>query len=213
MRTWRETVCGRNLGFSLIEVVLVLFLMGVILMIVSRLIGRTFETLRYLEEKGQTVQSATLGLERLSSELREAVAVTTATGSTAVFQKVEPNAPYALDYDKDTSPNANPGDPDPSIAPWDWSLSYGSDAFNVNHLGTVSYIQQGDVLVRTASKGSQSNTADVATNVNAFDVLRAPTLSNGRPSGNNTFRISLSLTEQRRVETFETIVLVPGLDP
>lgn len=202
----------RGRGFSLIEVAIVVFLISLILMVVSRLAHETFVSLRFLEEKAQTVQSATLGLERLSSELREAVEVNSDTGNFLSFHKVDPQAPFALDYDRDSSPDVNPGDPSPDdlAESYLWSQTYRRDAFNRDHWGLVEYSSVDDRLVRMSQNQSNSLTSDVATNVNSFWVEVSPTLS-GQRTGPSVFRISLSLLEKRRVATFVSVVVVPAL--
>ena len=200
-------------GFSIIEITIVVFLTSLILMVVSRLAHETFVSLRFLEEKAQTVQSATLGLERLSSELREAVEVNSGAGDSLSFHKVDPQAPFALDYDRDSSPNSNPGEPtadDPE--PYLWSQTYQRDAFGRDQWGLVEYFPEEERLVRRVTKMGRSATADVATNVNTFQVEPSPSLS-GQATAAAVFRVSLSLLEERRVVTFSTVVVVPGLEP
>lgn len=174
---------------------------------VSRLTSSTFSTLKFLQEKAQTLQAATLGIERLTSELREAIQINSL--SPLSFRKVDPIAPFALNYDNDNT--ANPGDPDPSIDPNGWSDTYASDADGSNFLGTVIYTLSGEVLTRQASRAGNSLTSQVATNVNDFTVEQAPSLA-GTPTGPHVFRVRLSLVEQRRVVNFESVVLVPGLE-
>lgn len=196
-------------AFSLVEVVLVLFLTGLILLIVSRLTQRTFTTLRFLEEKAETVQSATLGIERLSSELREAVQVS--GYSPLTFRKVDPSAPYALDQDLDSSADSNPGDPPVDSDFSTWKHSYASDAFDRDQLGTVTYSLSASMLTRTAQKGGRSLTTQVATHVNSFVAIPAPNLG-GQATASNVVQVTLSLQEQRRVVTFSTIVVIPGME-
>ena len=203
----------RERGFSIIEITIVIFLTSLILMVVSRLAHETLVSLRFLEEKAQTVQSATLGLERLSSELREAVQVLTGPRDSVSFHKVDPQAPFALDYDRNSSPNFNPGEPttdDPE--PYLWSDTYRRDAFGRDQWGLVEYFTEDDRLVRRVTKGGREAITDVATNLNTFLVDPAPSLS-GQATTSAVFRISLSLLEERRVVTFSTIVVVPGLEP
>lgn len=194
----------------MMEVVLVLFLTGVALFMVGRLTTQTFATLRFLQEKTQTVQSAALGLERLSSELREAVEVTSLAPLT--FRKVDPAAPIALDYDQDPSAAANPGEPDFSVDPAEWSDSYAEDAFGKNHIGSVTYRRVDDTVTRTASFRGRSLTSQVAGKVNDFTVSQAPMLE-GVKTGQNVFEVSLSIDEDRRVVVMRTVVIVPGIAP
>lgn len=187
-----------------------LFLTGIALFMVGKLTTQTFTTLRFLQEKTQTTQSAALGLERLSSELREAVEVTSVDPLS--FQKVNPSAPIALDYDQDPSPAANPGSPDFSVDPATWSDAYDEDAFGVNHLGRVSYQRVDNTVTRTAGFKTESLTTQVAERVNDFSVSQAPTLE-GVTTGRNVFEVSLSITEDRRVVAMRTLVIVPGISP
>lgn len=198
-----------RLGFSLVELVLVLFLTGLILLIVGRLCQRTFLTLRTLQERAQTIQAATLGMERLGSELREAIGDVVITPLSLTFSKVDPAAPYGLDVD---GPDANPGDLKPDFDFMAMPSGYASDADSHNQFGTIEYKLSDALLRRTASKDDRSVTTDVATNVNAFAVTPHPFID-GRQTPDNVFLISLSLTEQRRVQSFATIVIVPGVSP
>lgn len=196
-------------GFTLIEMVIVMFLGSMVLLVASRLAHETLQSLRFLEEKAETVQSATLGLERLSSELREAVKLHTADTSLA-FDKVDPNAPYALDYDKD--PSANPGDPAPDFPPLDLSSDYEKDALAKNQLGRITYFTDGERLLRRAEKGAQILTSQVASSVNTFLAEPGPTVE-GTSTGDEVVEITLTLLEERRTVTFKTLVSVPGLKP
>lgn len=170
-------------GFSMVEVVIVLFLTGVMLFAVSGLISRTLETLKFLQEKSQTLESATLGCERLSSELREAVSVTTPIPIGKVsFVKVKPQAPLAVGNDMAADPVG-------------WTRSYSG-----GQLARVTYdVDAESRLLRTVDSVSHL----VATDVNAFVVTPA--------AGAGSYLVSLSLQEKRRVIVFETIVTCPAL--
>ena len=197
-------------GFSLIEVVIVLFLGSLILLVASRLAHETLVSLRFLEEKADTVQSATLGLERLSSELREAVKLHSSHPILS-FDKVDPAAPYALDYDKDH--DLNPGEPAGDFALINLSSGYDKDAFDKNQLGTVTYSTDSQQrLLRKAERGSRTTTSPVATSVNTFLAQPRPTIGS-ISTGNDVFEITLSLREARRIVTYKTTVTVPGLQP
>lgn len=178
---------------------IVVLLTGLIMLMVSRLTGATFQSLRFLREKAQTLQSATLGLERLSSELREALAVDSL--APLIFQKVNPAAPEAV---------ANPAtDLDPIN---NWARSYDSDFNGNNQLGQVTYSLDParQILSRTASFRGNTLTSEVATRVNDFIVERGPVVGTVTASG-DVFLITLSVQEDRRVLTFKTLLSVPGL--
>lgn len=179
-------------GFTLIEILLVMLMTAMILLMVSQLTSQTFGTLRFLQQKSQTLQSASLGLDRLSSELREAVEVTQ-VGGTLIFDKVNFAAPECVNNALSDPPTA-------------WVRSYA----DINQIGTVTYTVTNGVLNRTASFGGTQTTA-VATRVDDFNVERSPTLS-GRATRNNVFLVTLAINEDRRIATFEAVITVPGED-
>lgn len=187
-------------AFSLIELVILLFLTGIILLMISRMISSTFTSLKFLQEKSGTFESVTIGLERLASEFREAVDY---IGPPLIFLKVDPHAPRSLGVDLD----------DDETNPLDWPNNYTTYQGGTN-VGKISYsLEAGtETLTRTVSFKGATEVSDVAAHVNDFSAERAPTL-NGKQTNNNVFRIRLSLQEQRRVQSFETVLVVPGLDP
>lgn len=186
-------------GFSLIELVIVLFLTGAILGMVSALVRQTFSSLRFLQEKSQTVQSATLGLERLASEMREMTRPPTIGTNSVEFLKVLPGAPEAVGNDVNDV-----------LFVSTWDRDYGS----IGQQGTIRY-------ARTANRNLQRRApglpvSDVATSVDSFvvdrDYVDGQSFNNSG-NVNNAFRIRLSLQEQRRVVVFTTVVVCPGIGP
>lgn len=188
----------QNTGFTLVEIMIVLLLTGIILFMVSQLTSETFRSLRFLQEKSQTLQSATLGLERLTSELREAVDVNST--SPLNFDKINPAAPVCLGND--------PNSPNPEGT---WVRNYSSDINGDNQIGVVEYRRDAaqQILTRTATLNGRTMTTEVAVNVNDFVVQRAPTLG-GDATGQNVFQVTLTLQEQRRAVTFVSLLTVPG---
>lgn len=174
-------------GFSLLEVVLVLFLTGVVLFCVSRLTSQSLETMKFLREKSQTLESATLGCERLSSELSEAVEVT--PGSNVVsFRKVRPSAPEAIgNLLEDSSGNIIPAST--------WVRTYPA----ANRVVITYEVNSSDQLRRSVL----GETNLVATDVNAFSVT--PMVGAG------SYLIRLGIREKRRVVAFEAVVTCPAL--
>ena len=173
---------ARFRGFSLIEICIVLFLTGLILFAVAQLIMRTLDSLKFLQEKSRTLESASLGCERLSSELREAVGVDLPIPIGQVsFRKVRPPAPEAV--------GNSPTDP-----PEGWTRVYPAA-----QLASVLY--QVDPQNRlTRSFGG--NTTIVANDVNSFVVDNL---------GGGSFKVSLAISEKRRIVTFETITTSASL--
>jgi prepilin-type N-terminal cleavage/methylation domain-containing protein len=181
----------RQRGFSLMEVLVVLSLTGVVLGMVATLVSKTYETMKFLQEKSQTMQSATLGLERLSSEFREAVGFTSFTP--LLFQKVNPVAPEAV--------GADPAD---FVGFATWNRDYGA----ISQIATVEYSDAivSEKLIRNVTFGGNSTSSVVANAVNAFQVTRPYT-------SQNSFQIVLTLQEKRRLIAFTTVVTVPGIAP
>jgi Tfp pilus assembly protein PilW len=181
------------LAFSLFELLIVMFITSVILFCVAGLTSRTFRTLRFLQEKSRTLESATLGCERLASELREAVAITVPIPAGQVeFRKVRPSAPEAAGNDWQ----------DFTIPAGAWSRNYASDASGVNQLAPVRYGVHGATseLQRTAA----GQTTVVATDVNSFVV--APVAG-----ATGSYSVRLALQEESRVIVFETVTTCPAL--
>lgn len=177
-------------AFTLIEMVILLFLAGVILFAVSRLTRETYKSLVFLREKAQTYESAVLGVERLTSDMREAVTAPIISGTTVSFSKVKP----AEDSAKGGPPRPNPIDPAyatyvPPTGP------YGG-----GQLVTVTY----NVTAGNLQRQIAGFTSVVAEDVNDFSVT---------PRGNGSYEVVLSIQENRRVQTFHSFVTCPGVVP
>lgn len=172
-------------GFSLIEVVIVLFLTSILLLAVSRLLSQTLGTLQFLQEKGQTSESASLGCERLASELMEAIKVNLTPSDEVSFSKISASAADVIGIIATTEPSTWPR------------------AYPASHQVNITYkVDANSSLKRTVGLEAPST---VATEVNSFVVQP---YSSG---GSGTFLVTLSLQEKRRVLTLETIVSVPAL--
>ena len=176
-------------GFSLIEIVVVLFLTSVILLAVGSLTQKTLDSLKFLREKSDSMMSATLGCERLAGEMREMVQVPDIDPARSIrFRKVNPNSSPALGnnfQDETVSP------------PHLWARDYVAAGQTVE----VFYDAPGEVLTRSLSGGPA---IPVAANVNTFNV--APLAG---PPG--AFTVTLAIREKRKVATFTTIVYCPGI--
>lgn len=183
----------RNSGFTLIEMVIMLFLAAIILLSVSRLTGETVSTLSFLREKAQTYQSALVGIERLSSDLREAVVAPTITPGASFemsFRKVKPGEDRA----KDAPPRPSRSDPG--------YLAYAAPtgAYAGTNLIQVTYKKDGETLNRQFGSFSSR----IAENINDIQVV---------DEGGGSFAITLTVKENRRLQIFEGFVTCPGLAP
>lgn len=162
-------------------------LVSVILFGVAQLTQRTLDTQKFLRKKSESIQSATLGCERLASEMREAVTAPS-TGDTSSWEKVTPSQPEIMGI-----PAPVPG-PIPASPGW-------TRAYQPAQLTTVTYSVSGTNLIRQVTG---SIAAPVATDVNTFLVSTV----SGR---DKTFSVRLAITEQKRVQTFVAKVFCPGV--
>lgn len=172
-------------GFSLIETMIVLFLTAAMLYMVAKLTNQTLSTLKFLQEKSASTESATLSCQRLASELREAVSVPNISTSGVSFQKIIPSS----------APVVGNVATEPDPVNWDMTYPASSKA-------TITYSQTGDQVMRQVSG---EGALEVATRVNTFTVSR---YSSGREGA---YRIALTILESRRAVTFETIAVCPGV--
>jgi prepilin-type N-terminal cleavage/methylation domain-containing protein len=173
----------RDQGFSLIEIVIVLFLTGVMLFCVSGLTDRTFKTLKFLQEKSTTLESASLACQRLAQEMREMVTAPTLGATSVTFSKVIPSSPLGVGNDRN--------DPNPE----NWLRAYPSaQRASINYSMNVDKVRR-----RVNSEPSM----DVAVDVNAFAVSQVDNPGN--------YLIRLTILEDRRAVVFEIIVNCTGV--
>jgi type II secretory pathway pseudopilin PulG len=189
----------RAKGFSLIEIVFVLALTSAILYAVALLTQRTLGSLNFLQKKSESIQSATLGCERLTSEMREAITQPSQGNSTS-FVKVRPSAPPALGIAPPPPAPPVPAPP-PAGAPVDahlWPRTYPGGVRL-----TIQYAVNGENLERSVTGDP---TTVVATSLNDFQVSKVA-------GTDRSFRVDLSVVEQKRVAIFTSYVFCPGVPP
>lgn len=175
-------------GFSLIETIVVMGLVSITLFGVAELTKRTLDTQKFLRKKSESIQSATLGCERLASEMREAITLPS-TGGTSSWKKVTPSQPEVMDI------------PVPSIAQIPASPTWDRSYHQPTKLTTVTYSVTADSLKRQVTGSAE---ATVATDVNSFIVEAVP-------DRDRTFLIRLAINEQHKVQTFLAEVYCPGI--
>lgn len=182
-------------GFSLIEILIVLALTSVILLTASSLFSQTMKSLKFLKEKSRTLESASLGCERLASELREAVEVEDPIPLGRIrLKKVKPAEKMLLGLPSLTAEEREALGP-----PNTWGAE--DRQYSSGQLATIEYkVDTESRLFRTAG----GTTALVARDVNLFQVEHLGSVR-------GAYKIRLSLQEQRRVVVFESIVTCPAL--
>lgn len=178
-------------GFSLIEIVIVLFLTGLILYCVAGLTDRTFKTMKFLQEKSTTLESATLACQRLGQEMREMVAAPALGADSISFLKVIPSEALCVG-------NVVADDP------LTWKRAYPTD-----QLATIKYSTADSKVTRQVNS---EPAMEIAVDVNTFQVSQSFTAAGGVTSNRpGLYLIRLAIQEDRRVVTFETVVTCPGV--
>lgn len=169
-------------GFSLIEIVIVLFLTGIMLGCVAKLTDSTFKTMKFLQEKSTTLESATLACQRLATEMREMVQAPNLGADSISFSKVIPSSPLYIGNDPADSSG--------------WQRVYPA-----GQRATIVYDQEDDKVTRRVNS---EPSMEVAVNVNTFAVTEV----NGR---GGDYQVSLTILESRRAITFQTFVVCAGV--
>ncbi|MBI3929355.1 MAG: type II secretion system protein [Armatimonadetes bacterium] len=171
-------------GFSLIEVVITMLLLSMVMTMVSLLLQGSAQVVNFAEAVERTGQAAQLGLERITSELREATEIKS-TGGTLVFEKVDPTR----SFDSSNIPDV-PGPLPDGWTPPGWTR-YPAAAYL-----TVTYRSDGTQLVRRVGSVRQV----IAEGITGFDSRQPET---------GVIRLSLTMQERRRTRTLETLVTCP----
>ena len=89
---------ANNKGFTLIEIIVVVVVMGILGAFGFHFVSTSIHTYSIMEKQKSLFDQATMVMERISRELRDAESITTATGSTLEFTKS-----HGTDEDSDTS--------------------------------------------------------------------------------------------------------------
>ncbi len=89
---------ANNNGFTLIEIIIVIIVLGILSVFGFHFISTGIHTYSMMEKQKGLFDQATMVMERISRELRDAEAITTAAGSILEFTKS-----HETDEDSDTS--------------------------------------------------------------------------------------------------------------
>lgn len=133
------------LGFSLAEVVITVFLVGMVLGIMANLLGGANRVMRYSEMRERSYIAAQQALDRVSCELREAVSID-AVGTGITFTKIDPTQPF-----NEALLPVPPADPPPL-----WSPAIpGGYPYPAGSRLQIRYWSNGNNLFRSINGGSQ----------------------------------------------------------
>ena len=146
----------QKLGFSLAEMMVVLFLFGAIMGAVGSIMTSAYRVVNVNQAKDNAYLNGVNALERISSEVREALSFSS-TGSTLTFRKVN----NALDPANGQAPNAGT-----IVAP-----------YAVGDQVQVSYAHIGDDLIRTVNGGQATVFVTKVTGFNANVTGASVTIS------------------------------------
>lgn len=166
-------------GFTLMESLTTILLIGLVLGAIASLLHNTFRTLRFQNSKVAAQQASQIALQRICSEAREASALVQASSSTLTMTKVVPFAGRLQEP--------------PTPVPGSWSP--------YTQVSTVSYtLDLEGRLIRTLTPSSgPATSAVVAEKIAGFGV------SEVRPG---TLEVALSIQEEMRVEVLRTAILM-----
>lgn len=182
-----------NGGFTLAEALLAISLVAITMGLLGLLFQRSLNVLKVIDDKERARQAGRMGLDRLTSELREATDLLEMS-NVAYFEKIDPNAVAA---DPPLAPDNPPEDyVPPSYTP---QLAY-PDSSRLE----VRYLTSGDQLLREVRrKGSGGFVRQiVVVGINAFTC---------RQSVDNPGEVEVivSVQDSRRVTTLSSRIQCP----
>lgn len=185
--------CSRS-GFTLLESLISMFLLAIVLTLTGLLFHRSFIILRVLDDKERTRQAARLGLDRITSELREATRVEPPTENNLRFEKIDPDAVLI-------APTPAPTAPPDDFVP----AEYGpKEAYPDSTRLLIEYTAQNEKLIRRVARltGGPASSQVVVVGVNSFTCTEVE----GNPG---EFEVKVSVLDNRRVMTLKSLVLCP----
>jgi prepilin-type N-terminal cleavage/methylation domain-containing protein len=181
-------------GFTLLESLIAMFLIAMILALTALLFHRSFQVLRVLDDKERTRQAARMGLDRITSELREATQISIATTDLLEFVKIDPTAEIVL-------PGLAPDEPPDNFMPPPYTplIAYPNSARLLVRFRAVSETLEREV--QQASGGPSVGQVVVA-GVNSFNCVQ-------NPDNDGEVDVTVSVLDGRRVTTIFSRVLCP----
>ncbi len=180
-------------GISLAEALLAIFLAGATMGMLGLLFQRSFSVLRLIDDKERARQAGRMGLDRMTSELREAVRMET-VGDTLEFEKIDPNAVIVAPA---PAPTAVPEDYEPP----EWTPN---DAYPDARRLLVRYSTDNNALfrqVKVKSSGAYVRQT-VVEGVNAFRCAQ-------NPENPGEVEVTLTVQDNQRMLTLSSRVICP----
>lgn len=186
---------------TLAESLLALFLVGLVMGLLAALFQRSIQVLRFLDDKERARQAGRMGLDRISSELREATKLLS-LGDSVSFIKIDPT--------KDVSPpppapSPVPSDPDNFVLPvWTPEMAYPDSArlrvrYDTSDEKLYRQVQQAD--------GGTPTRQLIIEGINSF-ICRQE-LEFGVPKNPGEVIIEVSVRDNERVVILSSRILCP----
>lgn len=175
-------------GFTLFEAMIASFLFGMVMLALASLFSDSARVTRYVDLKERTTLALQIGLERISSELREATEIK-GTGSTLRFEKIDPLAEF--------NEGNLPGIPDPVPPGWSpggWTRYAGGARVDVR------YSVADGVLYREV----QGERQKVIEGLEGFNSEQPET---------GVIELTVAVAEQNVIRTLSTRVVCPVIVP
>ncbi len=186
------------LGFTLVETLLAIFLVGLVMGLVGLLFQRSFQILRVLDAKEQARQAGRMGLDRITSELREAIRIDFAGDSSVKFTKIDPSAQCVT---PPAAPSPVPDGYEPKFLPWSLNQAYPkSSRLDVEY----SLSPVNDNLLRKVTSGDTGKSFEqvVVSGINQF-------VCETDPDRVGEVTVLVTVFDGRQVKTLKSVILCP----
>jgi type II secretory pathway pseudopilin PulG len=180
-------------GFTLMETVVSIGMVAMVMAFTGLLFQRSFNVLRVLDDKERTRQAARMGLDRITSELREATRIV-ATADFVEFEKIDPTAVIVV-------PPPEPDPVDDGFVPPTYTPQ---TAYPDNRRLIVRYETIDENLVRRVRRLNSGSFTDqvVVAGVNSFTVTEVV-------ENVGEVTVEVSVVDNGRVKTVFGRVLCP----
>lgn len=183
-------------GMSLIEILITLGLVGIVMFMSSQLFQRTYHTMRVIDAKEKVRQAGRLGLNRISSELREATKLVSVGPSSLSFEKINPSA-VAVPPTPEPMPVG-----DVFVPPvYDAAVAYPDQTRLL-----ITYQLDGELLKRTVAEkqSGESNSQVIVSDINYFQCLENPNVK-------GEFTVTVTVLDGSQAKSLSSKVLCPCL--
>ncbi len=187
---------GPRRGFTIVEVLLALFLVGLVTGMIAVLFQRSFQIMRLIDDKERARQASRMGLDRITSELREATEILQTGADILSFEKIDPTAVLQAP--------PTPPEPDDSLDGFALEEWGPNDYYPATTRLIITYAIDGENLTRRVQRkaGGGGETQVVVVGVNSFT-----TEANAQNAAE--IDVTLSVRDNRKVTAISSRILAP----